>query len=209
VRTTGQIGLFHITSETGIAAGVRRIEAATGPGAYSYVKGMESHLSEAAERLRTGPEHVPNKIEALLDEKKKLEKQVEELIRGGSAGSRGNGESHDVAGVTVLVDESPVSDRAQVGLLMDAFREKNRKGIKVVFTTGERPSIFVAVTDDLVSSGVKAGELANELAAISGGRGGGRPHFASSGVGDVEKLPETKSRVVEIVRACLASRGLA
>jgi alanyl-tRNA synthetase len=85
VRTTGQIGLFHITSESGIAAGVRRIEAVTGPGAYQFVKSIESQLDDAAAKLRTGPEHVSHRVDALLEEKKKLEKQVEELIRGGGS----------------------------------------------------------------------------------------------------------------------------
>ncbi len=208
VRTTGQIGLFHVTSESGIAAGVRRIEAVTGAGAYEFVKGIESHLDEAASKLRTGPEHVSHRIDVLLDDKKKLEKQVEELIRGGSSGGSGKGESFKVGDVTVKVEESPVSDRAQVGLLMDVFRDKNKNGIKVVFATGERPSIFVAVTDDLVSAGVKAGDVANLLAAVSGGRGGGRPHFASSGVGDAEKVTETKEKLSEIVGRYLGERGI-
>ena len=206
VRTTGQIGSFHVVGESGIAAGVRRIEAATGPGAYRHVKTIETHLDAAAARLRTGPEHVAHRIEALLDEKKKLEKQVEELIRCGSAGSRVGGQTHTLGDVTVVVDESPVSDRAQVGLLMDAFREQYRKGIKVVFTTGDRPSICVAVTDDLVGSGVKAGDLASLIGAVSGGRGGGRAHFASCGVGDVARIVETKERLEEIVGAYLAER---
>jgi alanyl-tRNA synthetase len=90
---------------------------------------------------------------------------------------------------------------------MDAFREQNRKGIKIVFTTDERPSICVAVTDDLVSGGVKAGELANLIGAVSGGRGGGRPHFASCGVGDASKIVETKAKVGEIVGEYLAECG--
>ena len=208
VRTTGQIGSFHITSESGIAAGVRRIEAVTGPGAYGFMKSIESRLAESAAKLRTGPEHVAQKIETLLDEKKKLEKQVEELLKTGS-GERGAGSGvQKIGNVSLLVDESPVSDRAQVGLLMDSFRGKNSNGIKVVFTTGDRPSVFVAVTDDLVSSGVKAGELANAIGAISGGRGGGRPHFASCGVGDVGKLDETKAKLAEVVEGFLSERGL-
>ena len=172
------------------------------------MKTLESHLDESATKLRTSPEHVAHKIETLLDEKKRLEKQVEELLKTGSGEAGAGATSHKIGEVTVLTDDSPVSDRSQVGLLMDAFRDQNRNGIKVVFTSGERPSIFVAVTDDLVSSGVKAGELANLIGAVSGGRGGGRPHFASCGVGDAGKIVETKAKLVEIVGSYLVTQGV-
>ena len=83
---------------------------------------------------------------------------------------------------------------------MDAFRAKHKSAILVLLTKGGRPGLHVAVTDDLVSRGLKAGELAGDLAALVGGKGGGRPHFASAGVGDVAKLPLIKSSVADVVR---------
>ena len=100
-------------------------------------------------------------------------------IKGG--GRREEGGVIVVGDTQVFVGESPVDDRAQIGLLMDSFREQNKNAIKVLFATGGRPGIHVAVTDDLISAGVRAGDLVNKLAAVSGGRGGGRPHFASAG----------------------------
>ena len=76
--------------------------------------------------------------------------------------------------------------------------------MKVVFATGDRLSLYVAVTDDLVSKGVRAGEIANALAAVSGGKGGGRPHFASAGIGDPAKLDLTRSQAPEILKRLLA-----
>jgi alanyl-tRNA synthetase len=207
VRSTGQIGLFHFTHETGVAAGVRRIEAVTGPGAYGLIRQLDQRLEAAAGLLRTGPEHLGRRIESLLDEQRKLEKQVEELLRGaGGAGRAGGTEEQRTFGdVTLVVGDSPVDDRAQIGLLMDAFRERNRQAIKVLFTAGDRPGVHVAVTDDLISRGVRAGDLVRQVAAASGGSGGGRPHFASGGLGQAGTPEERRRRVVEIVGAALGA----
>ena len=106
----------------------------------------------------------------------------------------------------LFVGDSPVDDRAQIGLLMDSFRERNKNAIKVLFATAGRPGIHVAVTDDLISAGVRAGDLVNKLAAVSGGRGGGRPHFASAGVGDIDKVPAVRDKTPAIVRELLKER---
>jgi alanyl-tRNA synthetase len=204
VRTTGQIGLFHFTHETGVAAGVRRIEAVTGPGAYERVKALDARITEAAETLRTTPEHVAKKIEALLEERRKLEKQIEELLKQGSGERAAVSGGITVGDVTLVLGESPVADRNQIGVLMDGFRSGQAKAIKVLFTGGERPGVHVAVTDDLIQRGLKAGDLVKRIAAVSGGSGGGRPHFASGGIGDPAKLDETRRQVPEIIRAALA-----
>jgi alanyl-tRNA synthetase len=204
VRTTGQIGLFHFTHETGVAAGVRRIEAVTGPAAYERVKELHARILAAADTLRTTPEHVAHKIELLLDERRKLEKQIEELLKRGGGESGATGSTVQVGDTTLVLDESPVADRNQIGVLMDAFRAQQARGVKVLFTGGDRPGVHVAVTDDLISRGLKAGDLVKRIAAVSGGSGGGRPHFASGGLGDVAKVEETRRQVPEIVREALA-----
>jgi alanyl-tRNA synthetase len=205
VRSTGQIGLFHFSGETGVAAGVRRIEAVTGPVAYTLVKSLGERIEEAADTLRTSPEHVARRIEALLEEKKRLERQVEELLR---EGGRGKGEAYDslqIGETTLLVGESPVSDRGQIGLLMDSFREQSKNAIQVLFVSGERAGIHVGVTDDVISRGLKAGDLVNRIAAVSGGKGGGRPHFASAGAGDPAKLAAAREQTPQIVAEMLGA----
>ncbi len=206
VRSTGQIGLFHFQHESGVAAGVRRIEAVTGPGAYDAVRVLDQRLAEAADVLRTSPDQVSRRIDALLAEKKKLEKQVEDLLKGGTGQEQG-GAVHRVGDVDLVVDESSLSDRNQIGLMMDSFRGKHRSAIRVVLSGGDRPGIHVAVTDDLISRGIKAGDLVGRIAAVSGGKGGGRPQFASAGVGDPAKVPETLASVEGIVRDVLAGVG--
>jgi alanyl-tRNA synthetase len=204
VKSTGQIGLFHFSGETGVAAGVRRIEAVTGPVAYTLVKSLGDRLDEAAQTLRTNPEHLARRIETLLAEKKRLERQVEGLLRESGTGNRESYERLQVGDVTLLIGDAPVDDRAQIGMLMDAFREQNRSAIQVLFVTGDRPAIHVGVTDDLISRGIKAGDVATRIAAVTGGKGGGRPHFASAGVGDPAKLRDARRETSGIVSALLS-----
>ncbi len=205
VRSTGQIGLFHFSGETGVAAGVRRIEAVSGPVAYTLVKSLGEKIEEAADTLRTSPEHVARRIEALLEEKKRLERQVEELLREGGSGKREAYDHFKVGETQLVVGESPVSDRGQIGLLMDSFREQSKNAVQVLFVSGERPGIHVGVTDDLISRGVKAGDLVNRIASVSGGRGGGRPHFASAGAGDPARLPAAREQTPKIVADALGA----
>ena len=206
VRTTGQIGLFHFSGEQGVAAGVRRIEAFTGPGAYHAVRELDRQLEEASGALRTSPEHLAHRIEALLEEKKKLEKQIEQLLRDAGSGKPQGLDRHTLGDVELFVGDAPVEDRNQVGLLMDKFRSGGRNAVQVLFTAGERPGVHVGVTDDLVARGVKAGDLVSRIAALSGGKGGGRPQFASGGLGDPAKLAETRAQTPDVVRTALAQR---
>jgi alanyl-tRNA synthetase len=197
VGATGQIALFRFTHETGAAAGVRRIEALTGPTAYRYALEAQHRLAEASGLLKTQPEHLARRIEAMLEENKKLERRVAELLKAGT-GETGNVQR--IGDLELHLSESSVDDRDQITAIMDGFRAKHKRAISVLFTTGERAGIHVAVTDDLVSKGIKAGEIANAIASTTGGKGGGRPHFASAGVGDITKLGEARARTPEIVR---------
>jgi len=199
VGSTGQIALFRFTHETGAAAGVRRIEALTGPGAYRYVLELRQQLEHASGLLKVPPEHLAKRIEGMLEENKKLEKRIGELLKGG-AGSTEPGAVEKIGDVELHVSESSLDDHNQIAVLMDGFRAKHKRAISVLFTTGERAGIHVAVTDDLVSKGVKAGDIANAIASTTGGKGGGRPHFASAGVGDPAKLGEARARTPAIVR---------
>jgi alanyl-tRNA synthetase len=199
VGSTGQIALFRFTHETGAAAGVRRIEALTGPAAYRYALDLQNRLTEAAGLLKTQPEHLARRIEAMLDENRKLEKQVAELLKTG-AGSQESGAVEKIGDVELHIAESDLDDRAQIAATMDGFRAKHKRAISVLFTRGARAGIHVAVTDDLVSKGVKAGDIANAIAKATGGKGGGRPHFASAGVGDPAMLGEARARTPDIVR---------
>ena len=199
VASTGQIALFRFTHETGAAAGVRRVEALTGPAAYRYGLDLERRLDEAAGLLKAQPEHLARRIETMLEENRKLEKRIGEMLKGG-AGSTEQAAVERIGDVDLHVGESDLDDRTQIGVLMDGFRSKHKRAISVLFTTGTRPGIHVAVTDDLVSQGLKAGEIVNAIAQAVGGKGGGRPHFASAGVGDATQLASTRAQTPTIVK---------
>ena len=202
VAATGQIALFRFTHETGAAAGVRRIEALTGPAAYRYALELQQRLSDAAGLLKTQPEHLAKRIEAMLEENRKLERRVGELLREG-AGSREPGGVEKIGNVELHITESDLEDRNQIAAIMDGFREKHKDAISVLFTVSGRPGIHVAVTDSLIAKGVKAGDIANAIAATTGGKGGGRPHFASAGVGDPSKMGEARAQTPRIIRELL------
>jgi len=202
VPTTGQIALFRFTHETGAAAGVRRIEAVTGPGAYALIRKLEGELEQAAGVLRTQPEHLVHRIEQLLDANRKLEKRVEELLKTGG-GKRETGNVERIGDVELHIADSDLEDHDQIGLVMDVFRSSHKRAISVLFTNGEHAGVHVAVTDDLVQQGVKAGDIANAIVAVSGGKGGGRPHFASAGAGDPAKLGLARAQARAIVEGLL------
>jgi len=203
VRGTGEIGLLRFTHEVGAAAGVRRIEAITGPAAYRHGREVERRLGEAAAVLKARPEHLARRIESLVEENRKLERRVEELItRGG--GTADEGQVERIGDVALHVLDTDLDDRTQIGLLLDAFRAGHQRAVAVLFAGGSRPGIHVAVTDDLVGEGVKAPVIANALAAVTGGKGGGRPHFASAGAGDAAPLATARERAPRIVRELLA-----
>ena len=205
VRTTGQVGPFRFSGQTGVAAGVRRIEAVTGTGALRALRDQEQRLAQVAETLKAQPDHVLRRLEQLLEERQRLEARLHEALRSGGAGVTGDRTTVD--GVELTIAETASDDRDEVGRISDQFREGKRNGVLVLFSTGGRGGIHVALTDDLVRAGRKAGDLVNRIAALSGGRGGGRPHFASAGAGDASKLPQARAATPELVSAWLGGRA--
>jgi alanyl-tRNA synthetase len=206
VRTTGQIGPFRFSHQTGVAAGVRRIEAVTGAGALRALREQEQRLARVAETLKAQPEHVMRKLEQLLEERQRLEGRLAEALRSGGPAAM-TGDRATVDGVDLTIAETATDDRAEVGRISDQFRESTRNGVLVLFSTGGRGGIHVTLTDDLVRAGRNAGELVNRIAALSGGKGGGRPHFASAGAGDATKLPAARAATRDLVSAWLGGRA--
>jgi alanyl-tRNA synthetase len=205
VRSTGQIGTFRIAGQSGVAAGVRRIEAITGIGALRAVRELEQRLAAVAEALKAQPEHLVRRIEQLLQERERLETRLAETLRdGATAGVRG--EVSSVGGVELTIAETSTEDRTEVAQIADTFRQGKRNAVLVLFSSTGRGAIHVTLTDDLVSTGRKAGDLVNRIAALSGGKGGGRPHFASAGAGDPERLTAARAATPELVTAWLANR---
>ncbi|HEX6106808.1 MAG TPA: alanine--tRNA ligase [Gemmatimonadales bacterium] len=205
VRSTGQVGPFRFTAQSGVAAGVRRIEAITGSGALRAVRELEQRLARIAESLKAQPEHVVRRVEQLLEERQRLEARLAEALRSAGA-TTAAGETARIGEVEVTIADTATDDRAEVGGISDRFREGRRNAILVLFSSAGRGAIHVTLTDDLVSAGRKAGDLVNRIAALSGGRGGGRPHFASAGAGDPAKLPAARAATAELISDWLGGR---
>ena len=206
VRSTGQIGLFRFIAQGGVGAGTRRIEAVTGPGAYALVQELDDRIAKVAERLKAQPEHLARKVDQLLEERQRLEAPLDDARRSGRTGPA-EGETVQVDGVQVTIAETATEDRAELGQIADTFREGRRNAVLVLFGTAGRGAIHVTLSDDLVSAGRKAGDLVNRIAAISGGKGGGRPHFASAGAGDPTRLAAAREQTPAVIAAWLGNGG--
>src|SRR5206468_3842168 len=170
VATTGALGVFRFSQQGGVAAGVRRVEAVTGPKAYAALAELEQRLRQASELLRTQPEQVGRKIEQLLAEREKLEGRLREMLKQGGGGD-GRAEELEVRGVSITLGETAAEDREEIGRLADRFRASKIGGnaALILFGTTGRGGIHVVLTDDLVQRGLKTGDLLNRIAAVSGG----------------------------------------
>ncbi len=207
-RSTGQIALFKIVSENGVAAGIRRIEAVTGPGAYALVRGEEQRLQKLGELLRAPADGVVKRVETLLDERRNLEKRLDESLRGGGdqlqqllAGAENIGTSRLVSSSVTAGD---VKELQQLG---DALREKLGSGVGVLATSfGEgKSTLLVVVTDDLRDRGVRADQLIKPIAEAAGGRGGGKAHMAQAGIPDASRIGDAIAHAPAVVRAALGA----
>src|SRR6266849_907007 len=208
VAAAGPIAVFRFTHETGAAAGVRRIEALTGPGAYRYAIELQERLSEAAGLLKVPPEHLAKRIEAMLEENKRLEKRIEDLLKGGGGG--GEVANVQIRGVDFEIRRVQVEDKKQVAMMSDAFTLSHPGGVSVVGSgSAAKPStaVTVGIGNDLQRRGVfQANELVQFIASATGGRGGGRPHFASGSIGDPAKI-SSMAMLVDMMKAFMEKKG--
>jgi len=206
VNETGDIGIFIITSEGSAAAGIRRIEAVTGKGAYELIQRRFGSLKRVAGLLATAPEDVPAKVEGLIDELDKSRKQIVALRQEIAAHdfARQMEQVPQVNGVPVLAAQLQNADADTLRQMADRFRQKYPSGVVVLGSAPEgRPVLIAAVTDDLVKRGVHAGELLKRIAQVIGGSGGGRPNLAQAGGKDPSKLSEALDQVKGLVKGML------
>ncbi|MBK7595811.1 MAG: alanine--tRNA ligase [Gemmatimonadetes bacterium] len=197
VRTTGQIGLFRFTAQGGVAAGVRRIEAITGHGAYAAVRAAEGRITALAQSLKAQPDQIERKLEAMLAEREKLEARLAEALKGGGTAEA----TLLTAGpVTIHLRSTVTEDRAQLGELADAFRGAEKAQAMLVLVNPTLPAaITLAVSDDLIAAGKDANAAMKLLTGAFGGRGGGRPTFASGSLGVENVEAVVVDRIVPLV----------
>jgi alanyl-tRNA synthetase len=188
VRSAGQVGLFRFTSQGGVAAGVRRIEATTGHGAYAAVRDLEARIARIASSLRAQPDQVERKLEGLLAERDKLESRLSELMKSSSGGGE---RQIDAGPVQLFVAPTVAEDRTQLGEIADRFRATRKAGSVLALINPTVPAaLSLAVTDDLIDRGKDANALMQLVTVRFAGRGGGRKTFASGSLGspDAERV---------------------
>jgi len=203
VQRTGDIGLFKIIGEGGVAAGIRRVEAVTGEGALALVQGLASKLGDAAAAFKSNPDELLVKIGAVQDQVKSLEKELAAL-KSKLASGQGDElatKAVDVNGIKVLAAVLEGADVATLRETMDKLKDKLKTAAIVLAAVNDgKVSLIAGVTADATSK-VKAGELVNFVAQQVGGKGGGRPDMAQAGGTDPSGLPAALAGVVAWVGA--------
>lgn len=203
-RQTGDIGLFRIVSEGGVAAGVRRIEAQTGSGAYGLMKKLEADVRELSDLLKAGRSELVAKTRKLMAQLKDKERELEELKLKMAAGASVASTERTVAGVAVHTQRTDGLDVNGMRALADQLRDKLKSGVIALGgATGDgKVSLLVVVTRDLTGA-LKAGDLIKAMAAEVGGTGGGRPEMAQAGGKDPSKLDAALEKVFGLVETTL------
>ncbi len=202
---TGDIGLFRIVSESGTAAGVRRIEAVTGEGALSLVHAQSDRLNELSHLLKSDSQTLNDKVRAMVERTRQLEKELQQLKEQQAAQESANLSSKavDINGVKLLVSELAGVEPKMLRTMVDDLKNQLGSSVIVLATVAEgKVSLIAGVSKD-VTDRVKAGELVGMIAQQVGGKGGGRPDMAQAGGTDAAALPAALGSVESWVTAKL------
>jgi alanyl-tRNA synthetase len=205
VKRTGDIGLFKIVAESGVAAGVRRVEAVTGEGALALIQAQEQQLQQVADAVKTQPQEAASRIVQILDNVKALEKELAAL-KSKLASSQGDellAQAQDIKGVKVLAAKLDGADAAVLRETMDKLKDKLKSAVILLAAVSDgKVSLIAGVTADATAK-VKAGELVNFVAQQVGGKGGGRPDMAQAGGTQPEHLATALASVPAWVKSKL------
>jgi alanyl-tRNA synthetase len=206
-RALGEIGLFKILSEGGVAAGVRRIEATTGLQGLAYVRKLEATLKNAARALRSGTADLPEKLDKVVEQSQKLEKEVADLKRrlamgGGNAGGgveelvKG---AREIPGGKALAVRVEGAEASTLREMADTLRDKLGEAVVLVCAANAGKAQLVVTVSKALTTRYKAGDIVKQIAGIVGGSGGGRPDMAQAGGTDVSKIDEAMARFYAVV----------
>jgi alanyl-tRNA synthetase len=208
-RATGDIGLFAITSEGGVAAGVRRVEAVTGTGAYEHYRASQGSLDRVLRTLNVASEQAPEAIERLQADVKRLTRELQDakVKAAMGSGAAAADDTFSIAGTTLVARRVSGLDRNALRTLADSLKDQVRTGVVVLASdTDGKVSLVVAVTKDLTPR-VQAGQIVRQIAPIVGGGGGGRPDFAEAGGKDPGRIADLLKESRTVVAQMLGTVG--
>ena len=206
VKNAGEIGSFMITSEAGIASGVRRIEALTGRGVLQAAKDKQAILEDAALILKVSPQGISNKIHAVTEEVKSLKKEVEDYKKANLGDSMEQiiGDSQIINGTRLVVQSFKDYSIQDLREISDKIKDGHKETVMVLATTNEdKVTFMVAITDDLLDKGYHAGKMIKEIAGAAGGSGGGKADMAQAGAKDPSKIPGAFKVAQELMEAII------
>jgi alanyl-tRNA synthetase len=202
---TGDIGLFKVLSETGLAAGVRRIEATTGLNALSHLRNVESELSNTAALLKAPAQQLHDRVERLLEQQKEAQREIERLKRSIMSGDSADlsTSAREVDGARVLGATVDIGDAGTLREMADQLRDKLAPAVVLLGSPSKdgKKAMLVCSVSKALTDRFRAGEIVKAAAAVVGGNGGGRPDFAQAGGPDPSKLGEAVTKVYELVGA--------
>ena len=206
LKNTAQAGLFKIISESGVAAGIRRIEAVTGDAVYQRIKELEKTIHDIAEELKTNPNNIVQRLRSLSRQLKEYEKEIDKFKAEMAKSSiddllKNVKKAGDMNYITAALSGQDAKGLREV---TDLVRDRLKSGVVVLASESEGKVQFVAAaTKDAVAKGVHAGNLLREVAKIAGGGGGGRPDMAQAGGKDPSKITEALQKVDVLLKAQL------
>jgi len=206
VGRTGDIGFFKIIEESALAAGVRRIVALTGAGAVDYVQNLAANAAQIQSRFNCPLAELPDRVDQLLDQKKQLEKELkhQQQTEHKSGGRDLMKAAVSIGSYTMIVAKVSATDNDDLKARGDGLLEALSSGIGVLGAEmGRKPGAVVVITPDLIKAGLKAGEFAKAIGQAMGAGGGGRPHLATAGGKDIQKLPAALDLARELIKTKL------
>ena len=202
VSNIGQIGMFKILSESGVASGVRRIEAVTGQGVLQKFNENETLITNTAEALKSTRDNMADRSAALMDEVKSLKKEIAELKKTQMDKGLDSilDDAREINGVKLITKQFEDYNINDLRGLSDKIKAEN-KGVAMVFAavSGEKVTFLVSLTDDLVEKGMHAGKMIKEIAAAAGGGGGGKADMAQAGAKDPGRIPDAFAKAEELL----------
>ncbi len=205
VQSTGEIGMIKIVSEGGIGAGLRRIEAVAGQEAFAYLRNIENQLDEINILLKAQSQDTVKRITSLITQNKEMEKEIQKLTAKLTKYEAEGilNKVQDIQGIKVLAAKVQASDMETLRQTADMLRDKLKKGVIVLGAVTEGKVNFVTIVNPPGLSGLHAGKIIKEVAAITGGGGGGRPDMAQAGGKDPSKLGEALAKIPLIISGFL------